>query len=222
MSCSSPLPPPSPTEQESTDAAWEILSQSQMDEFLTTFDEIVNWSYIRHDRTENRRAHQYESFTNLVTVDSFGAITASSELDSADTLDLSELASTMIPAEVPYLMERFKDEFYCTIKEDTTYWSRPAYEISIQARPGSKQVGMGASYLYDASSNKLISADLHYSSNTILFGESSSYQLQLRPVGATWMPYRLNASVTLKLPFGQEQIFGRNVTFYSYSPRARN
>ncbi len=222
MSCSSPLPPPSPTEQGSIDAAWEILSQSQMDELLTAFDEIVNWSYIRHDRTENRSAHQYESFTNLVMVDSFGAITASSELDSADTLDLSELASTMMPVEVPYLMERFKDDFSYTIQEDTTYWSRPAYEISIRARPGSKEVGMTASYLYDSGSNKLISADLHHSSNTILFGESSRYQLQLRPVGATWMPYRLSAYVTLKLPFGQEQIFGRDVTFYNYTPRSRN
>ena len=222
MSCSAPLPPPSETEQEAADAALKILSQSQTDEILNVFDEIGTWSYTRHDRTENRSAREYESFTRLLKVDTSGSVTAIMGLDSIAALDLSGLAEAMLPDDVPYLMERFKDEFSYQIREDTTYWTRPAYEITVQARPGSSQGEMAASYVYDAASNKLISANLHNFSSTILFGESSRYQLQLRPMGTTWVPYRLSAHVKLKLPFGQEQIFARNVTFYNYTARSTN
>lgn len=222
MSCSTPLPPPSETEQEAADAALEILSQSQTDEILNAFDEITTWSYTRHDRTENRTAHEYESFTHLVKVDPSGSVTVIMGSDSIEALDLSGLAEAMIPDDVPYLMERFKDEFSYQIREDTTYWTRPAYEITVQARPGSAQEGVMASYMYDAVSNKLISVNLHNFSSTILFGESSRYQLQLRPIGTVWVPHRLSAHVTLTLPFGQEQIFARNVTLYNYTARSAN
>ena len=222
MSCSAPLPPPSETEQEAANAALEILFQSRMDEILNAFDEIATWSYTRHDRTENRSAREYESFTHLVNVDTSGSITVITGLDSVTALDLSGLVEAMMPNDVPYLMERFKDEFSYQIQQDTTYWAHPAYGITIQARPGSTQGGVTASYVYDAASNKLISANLHNFSSTILFEESSRYQLQLRPIGTAWVPYRLSAHVTLKLPFGQEQIFARNVTFYNYTVRSTN
>ena len=222
MSCSTPLPPPSETEQETADAALEILSQSQTNEILNAFDEIATWSYTRHDRTENRTAREYESFTRQVRFDTSGSATVIMGSDSVAALDLSGLAEAMIPDDVPYLMDRFKDEFSYQIREDTTYWTRPAYEIIIQARPGSAQEGITASYMYDAVSDKLISANLHNFDSTILFGESSRYQLQLRPIGAAWVPHRLSAHVILKLPFGQEQIFARNVTFYDYTPRSTN
>ena len=222
MSCSAPLPPPSEKEQEAADAALAILSQSQTDEILNAFDEIATWSYSRHDRTENRTAPEYESFTRLVKVDTSGSVTVIVGSDSVEALDLSGLAEAMMPDDLPYLMERFKDEFSYQIREDTTYWTRPAYEITIQARPGSAQEGVMASYIYDTASNKLISANLHNFSSTILFGESSRYLLQLRPIGTAWVPYRLSAHVTLKLPLGQEQIFARNVTFYNYTARSTN
>lgn len=222
MSCSAPLPPPSETEQEAADAALKILSQSQTDEILNAFDEIATWSYTRHDRTENRTAREYESFTRLVKVDTSGSVTVIVGSDSVEALDLPSLAEAMMPDDVPYLMERFKDEFSYQIQEDTTYWTHPAYEITVQARPGSAQQGVTASYMYDAASNKLISANLHNFSSTILFGESSRYQLQLRPIGTAWVPYRLSTHVTLKLPLGQEQIFARNVTFYDYTARSTN
>ena len=222
ISCSPPLPPPSEAERETANAALELLSKNPTNEIYTAFEEIADWSYIRHERTENRSAQKYESYTHAVKVDP----TSSPEIligpDSIALTDLSGLINAMVPVDPPYLTERFKDEFSYAIQEDTIYWSRPAYEIRIQARSGSTQRKIMASHIYDAASHKLIAANLYNFNSTVLFEESSRYQFQLQPIGTIWVPYRLNAQVTLNLPFGREQVFARNVTFYNYTAPPAN
>ena len=222
ISCSSPTPPPSKTDQESAVAALTVLSQNKINEIANSFDELVTMSYHQHDRTENRSANSYESSHHVVHLDRYGSVTNIIGEDSVATTDLSGLIDAMISDDAPYLSERFKDEFFYQIEVDTTYWSYPTHQITIQARPGNSQDVLSASYIYDAASGKILSVGLHNYSNSILFEESSRYQFQLRPVGRDWLPYRLSAHTTLKLPFGQEQIFARNVTFYNYSNRSTN
>lgn len=222
ISCSPPLPPPSEAERETANTALELLSENQTNEIYTAFEEIADWSYIRHERTEHRSAQKYESYTHAVRVDPTSSMEILNGPDSIALTDLSGLIDAMVPVDPPYLTERFKDEFSYAIREDTIYWSRPAYEIKIQARSGSTQGKIMASHIYDAASHKLIAANLHNFSSTVLFEESSRYQFQLQPIGTTWVPYRLNAQVTLNLPFGREQIFARNVTFYNYTAPPAN
>ncbi len=222
ISCSPPLPPPSETERKTANAALELLSKNQTNEIYTAFEEIVDWSYIRHERTENRSAQNYESYTHAVKVDPASSTEILIGPDSIALTDLSGLINAMVPVDPPYLTERFKDEFSYAIQEDTIYWSRPAYEIRIQARSGSTQGKIMASHIYDAASHKLIAANLYNFNSTVLFEESSRYQFQLQPIGTTWVPYRLNAQVTLNLPFGREQVFTRNVTFYNYTAPPAN
>ena len=206
-------------EQEAASAALDVLSEVQLDGILSAFNELPNWSYTRYDFTENRNAHQYESSTHLVRVDSSGSLTVIIGSDSMIATDLSDTVEAMMPDDTPYLTERFKDDFYYDMRGDTSYWSRPAHKITIRSRPGSDQDIFEASYILDASSNKLVHTSFHKYNRTILFEELSRYNLQLRPVGATWLPYRLNTHVTLKLPSGQQQIFVRNVIFYNYIAR---
>ncbi len=222
ISCSPPLPPPSEAKRETANAALELLSKNQKNEIHTAFEEIADWSYIRHERTENRSAQNYESYTHAVKVDPANSTEILVGSDSIALTDLSGLIHAMVPVDPPYLAERFKDEFSYAIREDTIYWSRPAYEIKIQARSGSTQGKVIASHIYDAASHKLIAANLHNFSSTVLFKESSRYQFQLQPIDTIWVPYRLNAQVTLNLPFGREQVFARNVTFYNYTAPPEN
>ncbi|MCY4159778.1 MAG: hypothetical protein OXE92_10180 [Bacteroidetes bacterium] len=218
-SCSSPLPPPSEAEQEIADAALETLSGVQVNEILNAFNELSNWAYTRHDHIQNRSARQYESSKYLINVDSEGLSVMTLGPDTAAVTNLSSIVEAIMPEESPHLMERFKDDFSYHMNEDTSYWSYPAHKIIIKGRPGSTQDIVTASYVYDAASRKLISASFHTYSSTILFEELSYYQIQLRPTGTAWVPYRLNMHVTLRLPFGQQQVFARNVTFYNYIAR---
>lgn len=215
-SCSSALAPPSEKEKEISDAAMEALTQVPLEEITRVFDQLPKWSYTRHDRTENRGSSTYDSFTYLMELDTSDSLITISGPDSSITTDLSGILEFIIPKEIPYLMKRFQDQFLYRIQEDTSYWARPAYEIAISARPGSKQDIRMASHVFDTASNQLVSANFHHYSRSILFEESSRYQLQLRPIGNRWVPYRLNLSVTLRLPYGQKQVYSRNVTFYNY------
>ncbi len=214
--CSPSLPPPSKTEQE----AFEALSSIEMDGILNAFRELSVWSYTRHDFTENRGVQEYEFAVQLVHTDSSGSAVVIAGSDSAAVADWSEIVEAMMPGDAPYLAERFRDDFLYQIREDTSYWSRPAGAIIIKSRPGSGQDIMEASYLYDDASRALVSASFHKYNRTILFEELSRYRLQLRPAGTVWVPYRLITHVTLRLPSGQQQVFARNVTFYNYIARA--
>ena len=126
----------------------------------------------------------------------------------------------MIPEEAAYLLDRFKDEFSYQIQEDINYWSHPARAITVTARPGANQDIQSASYVFDDSSGKLVSLSFRNHTQTILFEETSHYQLQLRPgPDGAWVPYRLASRVTLQLPSRQQRLFARNITFYGYITR---
>ena len=123
----------------------------------------------------------------------------------------------IIPEEAAYLLDRFEDDFLYQIQEDAQYWFQPARVINITARPGANQAIQSASYVLDESSGQLVSLSFRNHTQTILFEETSQYQLQLRPgPDGAWVPYRLAARVTLQLPSRQQRLFARNVTFYGY------
>ena len=216
--CASPLPPPTVTEQEAADAALNILSHIQIKEISNAFHNLSERSYTWHDRTENRNSHQYESFTRLAHVDTSGVLTVIAGADSVG--DLSTVIAAMIPGDSPYFMNRFKDEFSYEIEKASQYWSHTVGRITIHARPRSTQNFRSASFIYDSDSSKIVAANFHYHSRKILFEESSRYMVQLRPVGTAWVPYRLSIHTALLLPFGKQQIFARNVTFYNYITRS--
>jgi len=221
VSCSPPLPPPSQMEQETADVVLESLSRIEMDKFLNVFNELSDWSYTRYDHLENRSAHKYESSIHLVRIDSSGSPIILTGSDSSVVTDLSSIVEATMPSEeAPYLTDRFKGNFSYRMRKDSIYWSHPVHEIVIQGRSGSDQDVLTASYIYDTVSNQLVSARFHEYNHTILFEQISRYHLQLRPMGAKWVPYRLSMHVTLKLPFGQQQIFARNVIFYNYNARS--
>jgi hypothetical protein len=218
--CSSPPLPPSAEEREAADAILEILSTTQTSDISDAFSKALEWPHIRHDRTEGRGEHSYNSLTNLVRVDSSGASVIVAGSDSTDSGDLSALVDDIIPDEAAYLLDRFKDEFLYRIQEDAHYWSQPAHVVTITARPGANQTVQYASYVFDDSSEKLVSLSFRNHTQTILFEETSQYQLQLRPgPDGTWVPYRLVTRVALQLPSRQQRLFARNVTFYGYITR---
>lgn len=218
--CSSPPLPPSAEEREAANAVREILSTAQTSDISDAFSRALEWPHTRHDRTEGRAEDSYNSLTHLIRVDSSGTSVIVAGSDSTDSGDLSALVDGMIPEEAAYLLDRFEDEFLYQIQEDAYYWSQPARVITITARPGANQAIQSASYVFDDSSGKLVSLSLRNHTQTILFEETSQYQLQLRPgPGGAWVPYRLVARVALQLPSRQPRLFARNVTFYGYITR---
>lgn len=220
--CSSPPLPPSAEEREAANAVREILSTAQTSDISDAFSRALEWPHTRHDRTEGRAEDSYNSLTHLIRVDSSGTSVIVAGSDSTDSGDLSALVDGMIPEEAAYLLDRFEDEFLYQIQEDAYYWSQPARVITITARPGANQAIQSASYVFDDSSGKLVSLSLRNHTQTILFEETSQYQLQLRPgPGGAWVPYRLVARVALQLPSRQPRLFARNVTFYGYITRPK-
>ena len=218
--CSSPPLSPSAQEREAADAILEILSTTQTSDISDAFSRTLEWPHTRHDRTEGRGEHSYNSLTHLIRVDSSGTSIIVAGSDSTDSGDLSALVDGIIPEEAAYLLDRFEDDFLYQIQEDAHYWSQPAHVITITARPGANQATQSASYVFDDSSGKLVSLSFRNHTQTILFEETSQYQLQLRPgPDGAWVPYRLVARVALQLPSRQQRLFARNVTFYGYITR---
>ena len=214
--CSSPVPLPAGSEQQ--EAALNLLSHIQEEQILDTFHQLSKWSYTRHDHTVNRNSHRYQSSIQLARIDSSSVFTVMAGSDSV--ADLSTIIAAIIPEEAPYLIDRFMDEFFYETEEHTRYWSHPAGKITIQARPKSSQNIRSASFLYVSNFEKLVAANFHYHNKTILFEESSHYKIALRPAGTEWVPHRLSVDITMKLPFGKQQRFTRNVTFYNYISRS--
>ena len=220
--CSSPPLPPSAEEREAADAILEILSTTQTSDISDAFSRASEWPHTRLDRTEGRGENSYNSVTQLIRVDSSGTSVIIAGSDSTDSGDLSALVDGIIPEEAAYLLDRFEDDFLYQIQEDTLYWFQPARVITITARPGANQAIQSASYVFDDSSGKLVSLGFRNHTQTILFEETSQYQLQLRPgPDGAWVPYRLAARVTLQLPSRQQRLFARNVTFYGYITRPK-
>ncbi len=219
MACSSPFPPPSETEQATADSALKLLSQIRMDDISEAFQEISNWSYTRHDRTEKRSVDEYSSFTHLVKVPPSGSPIVILGSDSILVTNLSSTIKAIVPDDAPYLIHRFKDQYQYGIGKDTIYWSQPVNEITINTRLGSTEEILDASYLYDPRSWKLVSTTFHRHSESILLEESSRYRLQLRPVDNEWVPYRLSMHLSIRLPFGRLQTYAHDITFYDYSTR---
>ncbi len=218
--CSSPLLPPSAEEREAADTILEILSSTQTSDISNAFSEVLERPHIRHDRTEGRGGREYDSSTRLIQIDSSGTTVMAVGSDSTGSGDLPALVAVMIPEEAAYLLDRFKDEFSYQIQEDINYWSHPARAITVTARPGANQDIQSASYVFDDSSGKLVSLSFRNHTQTILFEETSHYQLQLRPgPDGAWVPYRLASRVTLQLPSRQQRLFARNITFYGYITR---
>lgn len=215
--CSSPPLPPTAEESEAADAVLEVLSTTQTSDISDAFSRASEWPHIRLDRTEGRGEKSYNSVTHLIRVDSSGTSVVVAGSDSTDSGDLSALVDGIIPEEAAYLLDRFEDDFVYQIQEDANYWFQPSSVITITARPGANQAIQSASYVFDDSSGKLVSLSFRNHSQTILFEETSEYQLQLRPgPDDAWVPYRLVARVTLQLPSRQQRLFARNVTFYGY------
>lgn len=218
--CSSPPLPPSAEEREAADAILEILSTTQTSIISDAFSRASEWPHTRLDRTEGRGENSYNSVTQLVRVDSSGTFVIVAGSDSTDSGDLSALVDGIIPEEAAYLLDRFEDDYLYQIQEDAQHWLQPARVITITARPGANQAIQSASYVLDDSSGQLVSLSFRNHTQTILFEETSQYQLQLRPgPDGAWVPYRLAARVTLQLPSRQQRLFARNVTFYGYITR---
>lgn len=216
VSCSSTVSPPSTTEQESANRAIEILHQDK--QIFRAFDRLMDWSYSRYEFTETIGSNHYLSSTNLVRMDTTGnpfLITGSIASDS-----LSDIIRAILPEDAPYLLERFKDDFIYEITSDTSYWSLPATKIKIVSRLGSDQDLITATYIYDRATNQLVHVRYQSFHSTILTKEQSSYQIQLRPVGTVWVPYQVSMNVSLQLPFGKLETYGRHVTFYNYTLRS--
>jgi len=216
ISCSSTTVPPSPAEQETANRAVEILHQDQ--HILKAFDHLTDWSYSRYEFSETLGSNQYLSSTDLIRIDSSGNLMVLA--GSITTESLADIIRVLLPEDTPYLLERFKDDFIYEITTDTSYWSLPAYKIKITTRLGSDQEPATATYIYDEASHQLVNVSFHSFHGTILTKEQSSYQIQLRPVGAVWVPYRVSMNVSLQLPFGKQENYGRYVTFYKYAPRS--
>ena len=216
VSCSSTISPPSASEQESANRAIEILQQGKP--ILRAFDELMDWSYSRYEFTETIGSNQYLSSTNLIRMDSSGNLTLITGTIASDSL--SDVIRTILPEDAPYLGERFKDDFVYEITTDTSYWFLPAYTIKITSRLGSDQDLVAATYTYDAASHQVVRVIYQSFHSTILTKEQSSYQIQLRPVGTAWVPYQVSMNVSLQLPFGKQETYGRHVTFYNYAPRS--
>ncbi len=219
LACSSPLPPPSETERAVADSALEQLSQIHLDHISDAFQKISNWSYTRLDRTESRGERQYSSFTHFVNVVPSGPPIVILGSDSILAKDISTTFETIVQDDAPYLMPEFKDQFQYEIRRDTSYWSQPVNQITIDTRPESTEEILNASYLYDPNSLKLVSMTFHRHSQSILLEEVSRYRLQLRPVNNEWVPYHLSMHLAMRLPFGRQNTYTYDITFFDYIPR---
>ncbi len=222
MSCASSPTPLTQNERESANQAKDILLEHRMTPILKAFDSLSSWSYTRYEFSENRGASQYQSSTGLVHIDSTGKRSIITDPDSTLTDNLYDTIQAILPGDPPYFSDQFKDDFVYEMRRDTSYWSRPAHEIRIMSRPDTGHDLVTSSLIYDTASNQLVHVNFQSIHRTILFNEASSYQIQLRPIGASWVPHRVSMKVDLNLPLGKHQQYVRNVTFYNYSFRSES
>jgi len=219
MSCASSPSPPTQKERAMANQALEILLKHQTTHINVAFEALSSWSYSRYEFSEHRGTTQYESSIGLERIDASGNSVVIIDPDSASTETIDGIVEAILPEDPPYFSERFVDDFVYDLQRDTSYWSRPAYEIKINSRPGRDHGLVTNSFIYDSDSSQLVHASFHSVNRTILFQEQSSYQIQLRPIGEIWLPYRVTMSVSMKLPMGKQQQYIRNVTYYNFTPR---
>jgi len=220
MSCASSHSPPTPDERESADLVLEILLEHKTTPILEAFEALSSWSYSRYEFSENRGTSQYQLSSELIHIDSTGNSITIIDSDSIFTETSTNMIQAILPEDAPYFSQQFVDDFVYTLNRDTSYWSRPAHEIEIVSRSNPDHDFIAASFIYDTASRQLVHVNFQSVNRTILFTEQSSYQIQLRPVGAKWIPYRVSMNVALKLPLGKNQQYMRNVTYYNYTPRS--
>ncbi len=134
-------------------------------------------------------------------------------------MDLALLPAGFIPADPPYLSDRFRDDFEFRFLPDTTLFGRRTQVIQVNAHPthGHRQALRSARYYVDRELGAVVALHLERSTEALFYSENSEYYIRLRPGPiADWVPYLMQIAVRLQLPLRPARSVSRKVAFYGY------
>ncbi len=140
--------------------------------------------------------------------------------ETADSLDMPALISSLLPEDPPYLEDRYFEDFRYSMMPDTLLLGRVARVIHVAAHParGRKQPLQEVRYFIDGDLGDVVALSVTHRTQTLFYVESSTYFVQVRQAqGLGWVPYLVRIATRLKLPLRPAVSLLRTEAFYGYA-----
>lgn len=206
------------------DSVLTVLSDADRSFFMTAFDRLSDYEYIRYMRTEQYDEDDYllafdevqirvegadaQRVTRIERTDSAGSFDfglfnrfVSENVESVDPVDL---VPYVLPDDIGYKSPRNAKKYSYRILPDTLLWDRQAMVVEINAKPESGDglnIRIVRQYI-DRETNVLVAVYLERVDLALLFREESAFYVDLRPApDGVFLPNNTRFQTRIRMPF---------------------